>query len=202
MLKQGVTMSRKCEFDREEVLSKAMNVFWEAGYCQTSMAKLVEVTDLKPGSIYAAFKSKEGLFSSSLELYGQRSLDQLKQCLAQGATPLRGIRLFIEKIAHTIINDRKKRGCFLVNTALELSPHNELIRRQVNQQLAAIESLLEDVLQSAQTSGELSKHYPPAVLAKHIMVNIWGLRVLGHTNSDQRTINESSNLLLSFLCKD
>jgi TetR/AcrR family transcriptional repressor of nem operon len=195
-------MSRKCEFDREEVLSKAMSVFWEEGYCQTSMAKLVEVTDLKPGSIYAAFKSKEGLFSSSLELYGQRSLEQLKRCLDQGVTPLQGVRLFIQKIAEEITNDGKKRGCFLVNTALEMSPHNEFIRQQVNQQLAAIESIMIDALQSAQDSGELSKRYTPAVLAKHIMVNIWGLRVLGQTNSDKHAINESLNILLSFLGKD
>jgi TetR/AcrR family transcriptional repressor of nem operon len=190
-------MARKCEFDREEVLSNAMNLFWEAGYCQTSMAKLVEVTDLKPGSLYAAFDSKEGLFSSSLALYGQRSLKALQQCLAQADSPLQGVIAFIRQLGEEVINDQNRRGCFLVNTALEMSPHNERIRKQVNKQLGAIEASILAALASADESGELPRRYTPAVLAKHIMVNIWGVRVLGQTTTDKQAIRESLNILLS-----
>jgi TetR/AcrR family transcriptional repressor of nem operon len=92
-------VARKSEFDREYVLENAMTVFWEDGYCQTSMSKLVEVTGLNPGSIYSAFKSKEGLFSSSLERYGKRSVESLRQCLDQAATPLQGIKAFFNQLA-------------------------------------------------------------------------------------------------------
>jgi TetR/AcrR family transcriptional repressor of nem operon len=190
---------RKIEFDREKVLSNAMSAFWEEGYCQTSMARLVEITDLNPGSIYAAFKSKEGLFSSTIELYGQRSLEHLQQSLDQAATPLQGVKQFIQEMAVEIVNDRKKRGCFLVNTALEVSPHNANIRRKVNQQLGAIESMILDALQSAQNSGELSKQYTPSELAQHIMVIIWGLRVAGQTTGNEKAIQASLDILLSLL---
>jgi TetR/AcrR family transcriptional repressor of nem operon len=192
-------MARKCEFDREVVLSKAMNLFWEVGYCQTSMAKLVEVTDLKPGSLYAAFSSKEGLFSSALDLYGQRSLSALKQCLAESDSPLQGVIDFVHQLADEVVNDRNQKGCLLVNTALEVSPHSKRIRKQVNTQLGAIEAAIFGALQSAAENGALSGLIRPKQLAKHIMVNIWGIRVLGQTTDDKQAIRESLNILLSLL---
>jgi len=57
-------MARPIEFDREEVLQKAIGVFWQKGYSATSIKNLVEATGLQPGSIYAAFGDKRGLFFS------------------------------------------------------------------------------------------------------------------------------------------
>ncbi len=195
-------MARKCKFDRDKVLESAMGVFWEEGYCKTSMSKLVDATHLNPGSIYAAFKSKEGLFSSSLDRYGRRSLEQLQQCLDQAATPLQGIKAFLRQLVDEIVDDRKRCGCLLVNTALEMSPHSTPIRQQVNKQLEAIESLMLDALRSAQKSGELSRRHEPTVLAKYIMVNIWGLRVLGQTTKDKIIIQACLDMLLSLFSED
>ena len=195
-------MARRCEFDRDKVLESAMGVFWEEGYCKTSMSKLVEATHLNPGSLYAAFKSKEGLFSSSLDLYGRRSLEQLQQCLDQATTPLQGVRTFLQQLVDEIVNDGKRRGCLLVNTALEISPHSVSIQQQVNKQLEAIESLILDALRSAQESGELSRQHSPAGFAKYIMVNIWGLRVLGQTTRDKIAIQASLDMLLSLFVED
>ncbi len=50
-------MARPAQFDRGEILDKAMQTFWEHGYSATSMANLVETTELNPGSLYAAFES-------------------------------------------------------------------------------------------------------------------------------------------------
>lgn len=192
-------MARKCEFDHDVVLSNAMTLFWEEGYFQASMAKLVEVTGLKPGSIYAAFQSKEGLFASSLALYGQQSVAQLRSCLDQAPTKLLGVTDFIRALGREIISDRRNRGCFLVNTALELSPHNERIRLLVNEQMEAIETLIADAFEAAREEGELSAAHEPAALAKYVMVNIWGLRVLRQTTSDKNAIQSSLDLLLSLL---
>ncbi|KAG1663443.1 Sulfate adenylyltransferase subunit 2 [Nymphon striatum] len=70
-------MARTVEFDRNEVLENAMNTFWQNGYSMTSIPNLVKSTKLNPGSIYAAFKSKEGLFLETLEFYGKRSSEAI-----------------------------------------------------------------------------------------------------------------------------
>ena len=66
-------MPRKAAFDRHAALERAMTLFWTRGYAGTSLKDVEAALDMRPGSIYAAFGSKENLFRSALTLYGERS---------------------------------------------------------------------------------------------------------------------------------
>lgn len=192
-------MARTVEFDREEVLRKAMDVFWQDGYCKCSISSLVNATRLQPGSIYAAFNSKEGLFLAALEYYGQQSIKKLQSYLDGADTPLQGVRIFIEKIGETILGGGEQRGCFLVNTVLELSPGKATVNADVNKYLGAIESLIYSALVAAQDQGELLAGQSPDVLAKYLMVNIWGLQVLAKTNPDNDSVKAVLDQILASL---
>ncbi len=192
-------MARTVEFDREEVLQKAMDVFWQNGYCKCSISSLVSATNLKPGSIYAAFNSKEGLFLATLEYYGQQSIKKLQSCLDTADTPLQGVRKFIERIGETILSGTEKRGCFLVNTVLELSPGKATVNKDVNKYLKAIESMIHSALVAAYEQGELPPEQDPEVLAKYLMVNIWGLQVLAKTNPDSESVRSVLDQILTSL---
>ncbi|MCD6293521.1 MAG: TetR/AcrR family transcriptional regulator [Deltaproteobacteria bacterium] len=181
-------MARKAEFNRQEVLQKAMDVFWQDGYCKSSISGLVAATHLQPGSLYAAFNSKEGLFLATLENYSRQSIKKLQDCLDQADTPLEGVKTFIKKIGEDILSSKRQRGCFLVNTVLEIAPGKTLINQEVNKHLKAIESHLLSALVSAHKAGELSSKKKPEVLTKYLMVNIWGLRVLAKTNPDNKSV--------------
>lgn len=181
-------MARTIEFDRDYVLEKAMNTFWQNGYSMTSIPDLVDSTKLNPGSIYAAFKSKEGLFLETLEFYGQRSIAKLKQFMKESDSSLAGIEAFLEAIS----KNKDARGCLMVNTVLEMSSHNKKVQAQANRQLQAVEDELVKGLQQAQAMGEIPENKKPEDLAKFLMVNIWGLRVLVKTNPD----SESADIVL------
>ena len=176
-------MARTIEFDRNEVLENAMNTFWQNGYSKTSIPNLVESTKLNPGSIYSAFKSKEGLFLETLEFYGQRSVAKLKQYFDESGSPLLAIETFLIAIVDKCKN-KDKRGCLIVNTMLEMSSHNKVVQAKANKQLQAVEDELVKGLQQAQEMGEISKNNTAEDLAKFLMVSIWGLRVLAKTNPD------------------
>jgi TetR/AcrR family transcriptional repressor of nem operon len=178
-------MARNVEFNRNEVLENAMETFWRKGYSMTSIPNLVEATKLNPGSIYAAFNSKEGLFLETLNFYGQRSLNTLQQTIAEADSPLTGIKNFITALASRCTDD-KPCGCLLVNTLLELSSHNPTIQAQANKQLKAIEAELYNALKEAQKTGELPKSADTKALSKYLMVNIWGLRVLAKTRPNMQ----------------
>ena len=62
-------MSKSAKFNREDIIQKAANLYWEKGFHATSMRNLQEVIDMRPGSIYASFGSKEGLFKEALQHY-------------------------------------------------------------------------------------------------------------------------------------
>ncbi|MEB8433584.1 TetR/AcrR family transcriptional regulator [Cocleimonas sp. KMM 6892] len=179
-------MARTIEFDRNEVLENAMNTFWNNGYSMTSIPNLVDSTKLNPGSIYSAFKSKEGLFLETLEFYGQNSVSQLKQYFDDSSSPLSAIEAFLKGIVDKC-KSTDKRGCLIVNSILEMASHNDAVQAKANLQLQAVEDELVRGLQQAQAIGELSADKTPADLAKFLMVNIWGLRVMAKTNPDAKS---------------
>ncbi|MBC7184501.1 MAG: helix-turn-helix transcriptional regulator, partial [Marinobacter sp.] len=59
-------MARHARYDRKTALGKAVGLFWEKGYHGSSMKQIEQALDMRPGSIYATFGSKDGLFSEAL----------------------------------------------------------------------------------------------------------------------------------------
>jgi TetR/AcrR family transcriptional repressor of nem operon len=192
-------MARPAQFEREEVLEKAMQAFWDHGYRATSMADLVEATELKPGSLYAAFRSKEGLFLAALDHYAQHSVARLEQALTGARSPLQGIRGYFRQLAKDVATHHGRRGCLLVNTVLELSRQDDVVRKRVNQHLGTIEALLRRTLEVAQARGELAADRDPAALATFLLSNIWGLRVLAGTAPARTRTEAVVNQVLAVL---
>jgi TetR/AcrR family transcriptional repressor of nem operon len=185
-------MARPVTFDRDEVLGRATEVFWDHGYCDTSVSQLVEATRLKPGSLYAAFKSKEGLFLAALDHYAQRSCARLRAVLAEAPDPLQGVERVFEQLADGGRREAQ-RGCLLVNSVLEVGRLNPVVQARARAHLADIEALLREALEQAQTKGQLATDKSPESLAKFLMTTIWGLRVLGGTGADR----ESARLVIA-----
>ncbi|HEB96479.1 MAG TPA: TetR/AcrR family transcriptional regulator [Sedimenticola thiotaurini] len=172
-------MPRPAGFDRNEVLERAARLFWDRGYCATSVSDLVQATRLRPGSLYAAFDSKEGLLLAALDHYGSRSLENVRRILTDNGGALAGIVAFLDLlVAEGGGGRRDPRGCFLVNTALEVAPHNERVRRHVRRYLRAIERAFADAFRAAVAGGELEPAADPARMAGHLMATVWGIRVM------------------------
>lgn len=194
-------MARPAEFDRNEVLDKAMEVFWRTGFTATSVTDLVKATNLKPGSLYGAFNSKRGLFVEVIDNYANRSLHRINQCMNEAESPLQGIYGFFMRMSREIECDQIGKGCLMVNTLLELATEDEEIRVQVTGYLARIEARLREALESAKTAGEIAADADCYSLAKLLMTGIWGLRVLSTTRPEPGIYsNLMSHLLTTIPC--
>lgn len=198
-MQERFDMSRPVEYDREFVLEQATQSFWEKGYCATSMADLVDATGLKPGSLYGAFHSKESLFLDALDYYGNRSVGTVADILNNAGTPLEGIRDCIIRIGKELTSQEKDHGCFLVNSALELSNRNPLVKQQIKPHLDAVETLFSEALSKAKKAGELSPGKDPKALAAFLMASIWGLRVMGETDPKPGRVDSVVKSILSVL---
>jgi TetR/AcrR family transcriptional repressor of nem operon len=185
-------MARPVTFDRDEVLGRATEVFWEHGYCDTSVSQLVEATRLKPGSLYAAFESKEGLFLAALDQYAQQSSRRLRKLLAEAPDPLKGVERIFEQLADSGRHEAR-RGCLLVNSVLEVGRVNPTVQARARAHLTEIEAILRGALEQARAKGQLAAGKSPESLAKFLMTTIWGLRVLGGTGADR----ESARLVIA-----
>lgn len=176
-------MARPAAYNREEVIEKAMQTFWEHGYEATGMSQIIRVTGLNPGSLYAAFKSKQDLFLAALDLYGDFNQATIERELAKHSNPLQAVREFFRHLAADSAGPAGKRSCFLVNSALEVARHDKAARKLIHAHFQKLEAIFLTTLEKAQAEGYLAPGKDPRTLAASLMVFIWGLRVLGVTGA-------------------
>lgn len=174
-------MARTATYKREEVVQKVMRAFWDHGYEATGMSEIIRITGLKPGSLYAAFQSKQDLFLAALDLYGDLNRAAVERQLAAHDNSLEAIREFFRNLAATVSGPSGKRSCFLVNSALEVARRDKAARKLIHTHFHNIEALFQSTLERAQAEGHLAPGKDPHALAATLMVFIWGLRVLGVT---------------------
>jgi TetR/AcrR family transcriptional repressor of nem operon len=111
---------RRKEFDREEVLTKAMLVFRDKGYEATSMQDLVSGMAINRFSLYQTFKSKHRLFVQALEAYYENVAIPFFARLRDSDQGLRAIEATLMEMVSRIKTGQSSNGCLLCNTIAEL----------------------------------------------------------------------------------
>jgi len=193
-------MARPAEFERTDVLEKAMNVFWRTGYSATSITDIVNATKLKPGSLYGAFQSKRGLFLEVIDTYSIRSIERVTLSMNESESPIKGIERFFQRFCDELEKDHIGKGCLMVNTMLELATEDDEIRERISQYLDQVEQHFYQAIILAQQLNQIDKRRDPADLATYLMTNIWGLRVLSSKRPEHRKYESVvNNILISLL---
>ena len=170
-------MARPPTFEREDVLDKAMQVFWAQGYEATSVDDLVKATGLVRQSIYNTFGNKHDFYLEALEHYqaflGARMLGALKH------TPSvkEGFRRLFELVIEDAVSDTTRRGCMMVNAATELASRDPAVCKLTTEAEAAKERVLAKLIREAQARGEVDVLKDPDALAKFLYNTVLGLRV-------------------------
>ncbi|WP_221032619.1 TetR/AcrR family transcriptional regulator [Actomonas aquatica] len=176
-------MARPAKFDCQDVLCKAMTLFWEKGYRAVSVADLVKVTGLQPGSLYGRFGNKEGLFVECLAHYGEW-VNGLRDALPQEVTPLNRLRALYEVLVNQALGPEGTRGCFYVNTCLEADPQEPEICAELHKGLTTGERWIRAQLEAAISAGELKSATDAKVLAGCLSTSLYGLRVVTRAGTD------------------
>jgi TetR/AcrR family transcriptional repressor of nem operon len=182
-------MARPPQFERSEVLEKATQLFWERGYRGASVSDLVKATGLLPGSIYASFGNKEGLFIACLEHYAAQA-DGLRSQWESDSSPLTILRNFFFAIVGMATEGEGGRGCFLVNASLECDESESAIRSKVRDCMAGNEAWIRDQLDAARQVGELSEATNTARLAGCLTGAMFGFRVMSRAQEDPDKIRD------------
>lgn len=192
-------MARTKEFDPDAALQRAMELFWRKGYEATSMADLVEHLEVGRASIYATFGSKRDLYLKAFDRYMENGVD-FAGLLSQPGPALPAIRALIERFAADSIADRQHRGCFVINTAIELAPHDPALARKVASNWDFVENMLFAALTRARAQGELPEDRDPRAMARFLLTVLQGMRMIGKGSDDPARIRdtaEQAKLLLS-----
>jgi TetR/AcrR family transcriptional repressor of nem operon len=173
------------QFDRDKVLRKAMEAFWEKGYAATSMQDLVDCTGVNRASLYATYGDKKELFLATLRLYDLSLRKALLENLDQRPSPRAAIRELLEGFTEMALAKGKCRGCYLTNTSLELAAHDAEVRRIVAAAQADTESFFLRKLEQGQAKKEFSPALDPAAGARALLAALLGLLVLARSRPDR-----------------
>ena len=187
-------MGRPKSYEREEVLQKAIELFWDKGYEGTHLSELVEHTGLNRFSLYNEFGGKEGLFQAALERY-IAGVGFLLDALAAEPAGLENIRTF-----HRVqLDHRFRHGCFALNTIREKHVAPPLAWASIEAFTTAVQEGLRANLVAARERGQLAADKDPATLATVLAVFDMGLlsyRALRPKESElQRYVEEIERLL-------
>jgi AcrR family transcriptional regulator len=137
-------MARPREFDETIALEAAMNCFWQRGYEATSVRDLADEMGISAPSLYNAYGDKRALFVQALERYLEQSTRARIKRLENSLPPKQAVRQFLDDIIKRSVNDRERRGCFLINSALEVAPHDKELGALIADRLAEIEAFFTD----------------------------------------------------------
>ncbi|MDR9826505.1 TetR/AcrR family transcriptional regulator [Vibrio sp. FNV 38] len=188
-------MANKAKFDRNEVVEKATNLYWEKGFNGTSMRNLQDAIDLRPGSIYATFGSKEGLFKESLSHYAQLGIERLHFCQQRSNSVLEGLTLF----THQLVVDTQKNSpsgmCMLQKTVAELTDEQSDLLSFAQSLLQNMEQQIAQLIERAKEQDEVPADKDSKQLARHLQVQILGLRNYARVNRGQLSKKELSNMV-------
>jgi TetR/AcrR family transcriptional repressor of nem operon len=192
-------MARTREFDTDAAIDAAMGAFRRKGYEGTSIQDLVEATGLGRGSLYAAFGSKDGLYLAALDLYRERYAVPLVQML-RDVTPARElIREVMVGLVDEIVGDGSRQACLIVGAAMERVHRDSTVAERLRATTGSLEDALLDVIVGAQGRGEVSAKRDALALARFLVLNMQGLRVMGAINPDRTALTASAEIALTCL---
>jgi TetR/AcrR family transcriptional repressor of nem operon len=172
-------MPRTRGFDPDVALRQAMELFWDRGYAATSMADLVEHLGVARAGIYSVFGGKRELYLKALQRYSNDKDPVLVGLLGRPGSALGNVRDLVEIYAAEVVGDERRRGCLVVNSAVELSARDAAVAALIGRSWEVLEAALTSALVRAKQDGELSPEKDPQALARLLVVVLQGLRVLG-----------------------
>jgi TetR/AcrR family transcriptional repressor of nem operon len=192
-------MARTKAFDEDRALDRAVDCFWLHGYEGASVRDLAGAMGIGGASLYNTFGDKRALFAASLERYANRSMRERVARLEAGHRPREAIEAFFEEIIDRSLRDPDRKGCLLVNSALDVAPHDAEIGRVVAGYLGEIRAFFRRNVEAARRAGELPRRTDAEALAGHLLGVLLGIRVLARTRARRTALENVARPALALL---
>jgi TetR/AcrR family transcriptional repressor of nem operon len=173
-------MARPKQFDPEATLDLAVDAFWERGFDATSIQDLCVRLELNPGSLYGTYGDKRALFAAIFDRYLETVSRDAIERIARNPSGVDGIRDYFGFLVEAIVDGKRRWGCLVTNSLIELSAREPEIATKVELHFARLETAFAGALARAQAAGELPAGIGPQ-RAPYLVCIVQGLNVLART---------------------
>ncbi|SDQ00819.1 transcriptional regulator, TetR family [Mucilaginibacter sp. OK268] len=192
-------MARTKEFDENEVLNKAVDLFWLKGYNGTSMQDLVDGLGISRSSLYDTYGDKHTLFIKALECYQCTASAKISQIAGSDLPAKEIIKQILEFIADELLGDYSRKGCFMVNAEVEVAPHDEVVKQMICRNDQQVEDIFYRVIKKGQENGEISKAQDTRAIARSISNTVKGMQVTAKSTTEKAVFDDIIRLTLMML---
>jgi TetR/AcrR family transcriptional repressor of nem operon len=191
-------VARPKAFDRDRALEEAMHVFWVKGYEPTSLEDLLRAMKIGRQSLYDTFGDKRSLFLECLAHYVDLTDAFVSACLVGAPSVKAAFRRLFMQVVNEPLN-HQRRGCLLVNSAVELAPHDADAARIVAVNQRTTERLFRRALELGRKRGELGVAHDVPALARYLVSALQGLRVTAKANPNRAALRDVVDVSLAVL---
>ncbi len=192
-------MARTREFDEGQVLEAAMQLFWEKGYEATSLSDLTSRMGIQRPSIYSTFGDKRELFEAALRRYTTSRASDIRSRLQKYSSVKEAFSNFFADIITEEYEEDLSKGCFCINTMVELAPHDEkfeILTREHQMYLAVI---FQETIERGIQTGELDADTDAKSLAQALIVSLIGITVMMKSRPQRSFVDNAIAATLTLL---
>ncbi len=166
-----------------------MRLFWAKGYHATSLKDLEAALNMRPGSIYAAFSSKEALYLAALQRYFERSRDDLRARLEEAPSPVAALAGLLRATAGVVEDEAATAACMIVKTLLDTTAAEPEIADRSRGYLDAMRDEFAAAFERAQAQGEIAPDADAMRLARRFQSQLNALRIEAHRGTPRAELD-------------
>ena len=188
-------MGRPREFDVDQALDAATELFWQKGYDATSLADLTNALGISPPSFYSAFQSKEKLFHRIVQRYSTAQAKVIEEALAK-SSPVEIIRTLMDGIARLFTIPGHVPGCLIMNSALPVTG-DVPFRKVFADQREELRVRLKNRLLAVSAKNEFSSPPMDASTVSRLILSVyWGMAIEAQSGASRREVRAIGDALV------
>jgi AcrR family transcriptional regulator len=192
---RAVAIGRPRNFDTDQALERALDVFWRKGYEGASICDLTAAMGINPPSLYAAFGNKEALFRQALDRYVEIQGAHIRKALVVPKAR-DAIAALLHGYARSLTDKSNPAGCLVVQGISGAGEHAQCIRDMLNAKRAAGEKDVRERLKRAKAEGELPEDADPAALARYFSTVSQGMAVQAASGTSRKELERVAEMAL------
>jgi len=196
---EGDEMSRTKEFDIDQALERAVEVFWENGFEATSMRELETRMGIGRQSLYDTFGDKKQLFVQALDRYREQARESLKATILEPDAGLPDLRSYFQGMAKGLTESGRRNGCMVTSAILEVGDGDAEVSGQCRGNERAMKRAFTEVLTRAMSRGETRGDIDAGQAATYLVGQMYGLTVLARNGASRASLLKMVDHIFSTL---
>ncbi len=181
-------MARNKAFEEQEILEKAILLFWTKGYHATSIDDLTKYLGVSRSSLYDTFGDKKAIFMLALQNYTKNAHKTAFAVANEPISAFEKIHFLVKNIIETFDQDPDRKGCFVINVTTELANQDDEIYEFTKNNLGNVKDIFKNIILQGQNENSISKKHSADDLAYFLFNMYNGLQISGKMGASQNIL--------------